>query len=184
VARFENRRASIIAPSTLLADWLETCDPRSGYPLVTTTRWLPGIETPHTLINLTVSAAEIRLIGGRMVPLAQIDGRWHVIDTKPSLLTLGVAVAIPVDDEGRDDWETLPRLSVVVPPDVHNGRPSPLEIEDATDHPAVVELARHFVELVVTGEARPGPLRIEDFHRREVGSGPGLASIAGAQPVQ
>jgi hypothetical protein len=104
--------------------------------------------------------AEIRLIDGRMVPLAKINGRWHVIDTKPSLIALDVAVAIPIDEEGRDDWESKPRLEVIVPPDPANGRPLPVHMEDATDDPYIVGLARRFVELVVTGEARPGPLRL------------------------
>jgi hypothetical protein len=108
---------------------------------------------------LHVTDAEIRIIEGRTVPLARIAGRWHVIDTKPSLLNLGVAVAIPVDEAGKDDWASEPRLEVIIPPDPSNGRPSPLELCDATDDPMIVALARRFVQLVVTGEARPGPLR-------------------------
>ena len=116
-------------------------------------------NTRRTSDNLTVSAAEIRLINGRTVPLACIDGRWHVIDTKPSLLLLGVAVAVPIDDQGRDDWENQPRLTVTLPPDPTHGRPFALVIEDATDDLAVVELARRFNELVFKGVALPGPLR-------------------------
>jgi hypothetical protein len=114
------------------------------------------------LPNLIVSDAEIRFIAGRMAPVVQINGRWHVIDTKPSLLTLGLAVVIPIDDSWNEDWESLPRFSAVVPPDPSQGRPLALEMEDATDDPAIVELARQFVELVVTGEARPGPLLVHD----------------------
>jgi len=116
-------------------------------------------HTRRTPENLTVSAAEIRLIHGRTVPLACIEGRWHVIDTKPSLLLLGVAVAVPIDDRGCDDWETQPRLTVTLPPDTAHGRPFALVLEDATNDFAVVELARRFNELVVKGVALPGPLR-------------------------
>ena len=97
-----------------------------------------------------------------MVPLARIDGRWHVIDTKPSLITLGVAVAIPVDDSGRDDWESQPRLEATIPADPANGRPSPIRMEDVTDDPAIVALARKFNELIIKGQARPGPLSAVD----------------------
>ena len=119
------------------------------------------LDNLHTMDTLTVSAAEIRLIHGRTVPLACIDGRWHVIDTKPSLLLLGVAVAVPIDEQERDDWQTQPRLTVTLPPDPASGRTFALVIEDATDDMAVVELARRFNELVKKGEALPGPLR---FH--------------------
>ena len=91
-----------------------------------------------------------------MVPLAMIDGRWHIIETKPSLIQVGVAVAIPVDETGCEDWDTQPRLRAVVAPDPANGRPASLALEDATDDPTVVALARRFVELAVRGEARPG----------------------------
>jgi hypothetical protein len=33
-------------------------------------------------------------------------------------------------------------------------------MEDATDDPQVVALARRFNQLVITGEARPGPLKM------------------------
>jgi hypothetical protein len=105
---------------------------------------------------LHISDAEIRFIGGRMVPLAKIDGRWHIIDTKPSLIHVGVAVAIPVDEDGREDWDCQPRLRAVVAPDPANGRPVSLALEDATDDPTVVALAQRFVDLAVRGEARPG----------------------------
>ena len=81
-----------------------------------------------------------------------------MIDTKPSMLVMGVAVAIPIDEEGREDWDTLPRQEVIVPADPAKGRPLPVRMEDATDDPAVVALARRFSELVRTGDARPGPL--------------------------
>ena len=81
-----------------------------------------------------------------------------MIDTKPSFLEMGVAVAIPVDDEGREDWDTFPRQEVIIPADPAKGRPLPVRMEDATDHPLVVALARCFSQLVQTGEARPGPL--------------------------
>jgi len=71
---------------------------------------------------------------------------------------MGVAVAIPVDDQGREDWDALPRQQVIIPADPAKGRPQPVRMEDATDHADVVALARRFSELVQTGEARPGPL--------------------------
>ena len=109
---------------------------------------------------LNVAEAEIRLIDGRIVPLVRIDGRWHVIDTKPSLIALGVAVAIPVDDSGRDDWDTVPRFEATIPADAAAGRPVPMRMQDVTDDPTVLALASRFNELVVAGEARPGPLSL------------------------
>ena len=95
-----------------------------------------------------------------MVPLACITGKWHVIDTKPSLLAMGVAVAIPLGDDGQEDWVTQPRFSAVVSPDPENGRPLPLLMEDTTDDPTVVDLARRFVEMVKFGNAHAGPMLI------------------------
>jgi len=116
--------------------------------------------TSPVLSTLHLSDAEIRIIDGRTVPLALINGRWYVIDTKPSLLRLQVAVAVPIDALGRYDWAAEPRLRVVIPADPLNGRPEPLGMEDATADPRVVALARRFNELLVTGEARPGPFSI------------------------
>jgi hypothetical protein len=110
--------------------------------------------------ELPVESAEIRLINGRTLPVAQIGGKWYVIATKPSVLSLGVAVAVPIDESGREDWHTEPRLSVAIPADPASGRPNEIKMEDATDNPDVVLLAQRFEELVATGEARPGPLRV------------------------
>jgi hypothetical protein len=123
-------------------------------------QFVPNLLHRTPLSTLHVSDAEIRIIDGRTVPLARIDGHWYVIDTKPSLLNLDVAVAVPVDPMGRYDWTVEPRMRVTIPADPMNGRPDPLSMEDATADPSVVALARKFNELVITGEARPGSLSV------------------------
>jgi hypothetical protein len=116
---------------------------------------LPAIMETQLPQALWVESAEIRLINGRTLPVARICGKWYVIQ---SVLSLGVAVAVPIDESGREDWQSEPRLSVVIPADPASGRPNDMKMEDATDNPEVVLLARRFEELVATGDARPGPL--------------------------
>lgn len=110
--------------------------------------------------DLTITEAIIRLHAGRLSPYAQIDGRWHLIETKPSLVALGVATAIPVTTVWDEDWATEPRFSTIVPADPANGRPAPLDMEDATDDPQVVALARRFNQLAAAAAAAPGPLTL------------------------
>lgn len=106
--------------------------------------------------GLAIEAAEIRDQNGRPAPFAKIDGRWYDIETKPTLLVYGIAVALPVDEAGDYDHQAVHHFTAVVPSDPANGRPDALRLEDAVADERVAALARRFYELASTGRARVG----------------------------
>jgi hypothetical protein len=110
---------------------------------------------------LDVSDAVIRLNQGRPGPFVKINGRWHWIETRPSVLALGVAMAIPMREVNgalQEDWDTTERLQATVPRE-RAGSSEPLKFDDATDDIRVVRLARLYEDLAREGQLREGPLR-------------------------
>lgn len=103
------------------------------------------IKTPDSE-PLVLSRAWIEAIDGGLVPLAEIDGRVCYIETKPTLLEIGIASCVPRDGRS-DDWPHTVEIET-------DGEARP--IWDATTDARVVAAARRWATLSEAGDATVG----------------------------
>lgn len=103
------------------------------------------IKTPDAE-PLVLARAWTEAVDGGLVPLAEIDGRVCYIETKPTLLAIGIASCVPTDGHG-DDWPHVVEVEV-------DGEVRP--IWDATTDPGVVAAARKWATLSAAGDATAG----------------------------
>lgn len=108
--------------------------------------------------------AEIVTHDGRMLPVlfhqGSLTGRIYGIETKPSLLDIGIAAMQPLNGDFTVDDAASVEFHASLPADPEAGRLTPGNLDHFTDHRNVVALARRFYVLATLDEAAEGPLTI------------------------
>lgn len=95
---------------------------------------------------MKIERAKFARVGIEIMPFVLVGGVWYLVETKPSLIELGVATMIPVED----DLETLADEPVehfhAVCPSSEKWGTREHEIRDATNNIAVWKVAKMFVD--------------------------------------
>ena len=103
--------------------------------------------------------ARIVLLDGRHTAVIRINGRLFRIETKPSLLDLGIAAMEPLSENLEADYSAPVEFRATLPADPEDGRMEARTLDHFTDAPGIVALAREFHALATTGHAKPGELK-------------------------
>lgn len=105
-----------------------------------------------------IESARIIMRDGRVAPVIRMGGRCFGIETKPSILALGIVAMHPLSENFEDDFNAPQFFTATVPADPADGRLEPLHLDNFTTIPAIVDLARKFAVLTANGTAVEGPL--------------------------
>jgi len=81
---------------------------------------------------------------GYSLPLVKTGGHWYLIETKQTLLDLGIASMIAQTAELETDFSSPAEFTAILPADPADGRPEDVVLREATSDPAIVALARKF----------------------------------------
>ncbi len=108
----------------------------------------------------TISGAKIVNFDGRPLPVFTHSGRPHGIETKQSLLDIGIAEMRPLKPDFSADYSAPVEFRAFLPADPANGRLEDCTLEHFTTHPIAVALARRFFVLAALDEAAEGPITI------------------------
>ena len=117
-------------------------------------------DTRREQSRRAIPDAEIVVRDGRHFPIFTHAGRIFAIETKPSLLDLGIAAMQPLQPDLTEDYGAPVERLACLPADPENGRPEDRTLNHFTTHPIAVALARRFYVLCVLGEAEEGPITI------------------------
>lgn len=107
---------------------------------------------------MNIHNARIIKRDGRYAPVITVEGRTFDIQTKTSLLALGLAAMAPLDANFEDDYDAPVEHTAVLPADPADGRPAEQVLEHFTTDPQVVALSKKFTGLAAAGEAQEGAL--------------------------
>jgi hypothetical protein len=106
---------------------------------------------------MNIEESIIKNRDGQPSPFVKADGRWYYIETKPSLLALGIAIFQPLLDDLQEDWEAMGKHKSYVSADEASGREKAI-LEDCTTDAGVVALAAKFNQLAEADQLAEGPL--------------------------
>lgn len=106
---------------------------------------------------MNIEESIIKNRDGQPSPFVKADGRWYYIETKPSLLALGIAIFQPLLDDLQEDWEAIGKHTAKVSADEADGRDG-ATLEDCTTDARIVALAWKFNDLAEADQLAEGPL--------------------------
>lgn len=104
--------------------------------------------------------ARIVIREGQTIPVVTHGGRIFAIETKPSLLDIGIAAMQPLKADLDEDYDAPVEFRAFLPADPENGRMEDSSMQHFTTHPNIVALARRYYVLAVLGDAAEGPITI------------------------